>query len=116
MGESFGGRTKLWEVTPVFQWDWKSCCKAWNFDFLFGLALVPHHFLALTHPLPPPLRMFPHLQNEGVVLDRISGPFKFEKVMILPPCHPLTSPLGLLIDSEKMRKNVCSMAPAPNRA
>lgn len=71
-------------------------------------------FLALTHPLPPPLRMFPHLQNEGVVLDHISGPFKFEKVMILPPSHPLTLPPGLLIASGKMRKNVCSLAPAPN--
>lgn len=59
--------------------------------------------------------MFPHLQNEGVVLDHISGPFKFEKVMILPPSHPLTLLPGLLIDSGKMRKNVCSIAPAPTQ-
>lgn len=51
-------------------------------------------FLALTHPLPPPLRMFPHLQNEGVVLDHISSPFMFTKVMILPPRCLLTFPPG----------------------
>lgn len=45
--------------------------------------------------------MFPHLQNEGVVLDHISGPFMLEKVMILPPSHLLTFPPGLLIDREE---------------
>lgn len=43
-GRKFRREKEPGEVTPVFQWDWKSCCKAWNFDFLFGLALVPLHF------------------------------------------------------------------------
>lgn len=53
--------------------------------------------------------MSPHLQNEGVVLDRISGPFTFEKVMILLPRHFLTFPAGLLIDRRGGRMYVRSI-------
>lgn len=51
--------------------------------------------------------MFPHLQNEGVVLDHISGPFTFEKVMILPPSHLFTFPPGLF-DRQREEEGECT--------
>jgi hypothetical protein len=40
MREKLGRRKEPREAILSSQWDWKFCRRPWDFDFLFGLALV----------------------------------------------------------------------------